>query len=386
VTIIFRRTWLVYRREFVVCVRLIVLTMGAFFFGGGCGVSQPSIQAWQPWSEVYQSAVRPNVNSKLFVSIRGSNPDLLGEDSLEEVEIGKALRSLLSRRGYNIVTSGQSHFVDLQYKTERRDRLSASSVTSSSSYSVSTAEAKSGSLAATSLGVSIAKAVSRLSTGSSTEVRNQLETVPNYKHDFTIYIADSTHKIVWQGKSTWDSDYPNMAMDELLRGLQVVLSNLPKDQTKIFRVPEVKPESKDAYFRLYCLQWFACPALPYRIAFKNAFGELNDHSPTGVVKDPIAYEAFRDLIRTAEFALPTGKSDYSDPLSKALWSEVQLCEKYFLGKSNSASNIMIQMKAETKGYYLSKCWIASDAEYAMYQKKLDNWRTALAKFYDVYKN
>ncbi len=174
----------------------------------------------------------------------------------------------------------------------------------------------------------------------------------------------------------------------MIPALQILLSWLPNDNTTFPKVREVKEDKMHNYYNLNCKgKSFSCPALPYRIAFGYNLGfnmNQNVRSP-GSVYDPKAYDAYLDLLQTAEYALPLGDDDYSFPLDEKLWSDVEIGGKYIIGMNKRPTNILIKLSGEERGYKIEKCWIASDEEYRNFESRLFSWQSALKEYYDLRK-
>ncbi len=93
-----------------------------------------------------------------------------------------------------------------------------------------------------------------------------------------------------------------------------------------------------------------------------------------------------DLIQTAEYVLPNGDEiDWKNPLSKSLWEKVTLGGKYLLGPLKTPINAIVELKGRQNGYYINKCKIVDDKEYAEFEVRINKWRDALSNYYDVYK-
>ena len=46
--------------------------------------------------------------------------------------------------------------------------------------------------------------------------------------------------------------------------------------------------------------------------------------------------------------------------------------------------MMIKLSGELSGYTAKECWLASDAEYAGFERELQRWQRILAAYYDLY--
>ena len=359
---------------------LFLLLIATLCFNG-CATT-PDVRIWQPWIRTLSSESSIPLNSKLNIKVQGDTYPLLGNENLLENEIEKNLEYLLERRGYKIVSENPDFFVILKYKTERRDKLNSSSLFFSSNNSVFASSTVSGACATSGLGVSIARAVSALSTQSKVLAQNKTEILKSYTHIISIEILDKNKNIVWQGVSTWDSLNLNLQTD-IKPSIQLILSGLPTNYETVPQVPEVKKGKENNFYKLICKgYWFSCPALPYKISFSSV--ESDDRDIPYSVENPQAFSAYTDLIQTAEYALPLGTKDYSDPLNRSLWSKVQLGGKYYLGTDKKLIKVLIKLKGERSGYIIDKCWIATDEEFKNFENLLMKWKKALTDYYDIY--
>ncbi|MDP8314545.1 MAG: hypothetical protein RAP70_05660 [Candidatus Celaenobacter antarcticus] len=347
----------------------------------GCAIT-PSVQIWQPWTRILESNYSIPLNSKVKIVVEGETKPLLGDDVFLQNDIKEKLKYLLERRGYNIVSDNSQFTLILKYKTERHDKLNSSSLIYSSTDNASALLSTSGSLTSLGLGVSIAQTISAISNKSNVMSQNITETVKSYAHTISIEIFNDGNELVWQGESSWDSSNINL-QTEIQPSIQLIISNLPENEENLPFVSQVKNGKENNYYNLICEdRWFSCPALPYRITFSSR--ESIDNNIPMSIKDPNALPSYIDLIQTAEYALPLGLKDYSNPLNKSLWSKVQLGGKYKLS-SNKQQKILIILKGEKSGYLVDKCWIASDEEFSEFENHLNKWRNSLIDYYDIYK-
>jgi len=82
--------------------------------------------------------------------------------------------------------------------------------------------------------------------------------------------------------------------------------------------------------------------------------------------------------------LPTGESDFSNPLRRSLWSTVRLGGSYVVGKESEPVHVLIDLRGAQSGYYVKKCWVATPEEYDRFQTDLLAWREALRSYYDYF--
>jgi len=272
----------------------------------------------------------------------------------------------------------------LTYKTERSDKLHFASAVSSSNFNAYVIATGSGAGATSGLGVSIARAVSVVISRSATVSTQTADETISYTHTISMEISDRDGSILWKGESTWDSPELNL-INQIIPALQLLLSDLPADQTTRPEVPEIKESHVLNYYRLECEGvWFTCPALPYRIMFPKRTSDKKKSLPSSV-KNPYALAAYVDLIQTAEFALPDGNErDWKDPLDVSLWKKITLGGQYSLGPSKKQANILIRLLGEPDGYHVGDCRVVTDQEYSDFNARLAQWRKLLQDYHDVY--
>ena len=282
-----------------------------------------------------------------------------------------------------MVSKAGEYYLILTYKTYRNDKInsySAASVSNKNTYI-----AYNGYNSNSALGVMIASAVFGLASQSNTTIQNSTTTYESYSHIIALEIFQQDSTLIWKGESAWDSENIDLTSD-ITYSLQLLISWLPNDNITFPHVAIVKESKQDNFYNLVCKgRYFTCPALPYRIAFtyNYAFGKDNNYQSPLSVDNSKAYDAYLDLLQTAEYALPLGDDDYSYPLDKTLWSEVEIGGKYYIGNDQKPSNILIKMTGEEEGYKIDKCWTASNEEYQEFQSRLFSWQKALKDYYDL---
>ena len=357
----------------------ITLTLVVLIFVGSCATT-PEVQIWQPWTRILKNNISIPLESKLNIKVQGQTNALLGNEIFLQSKIKENLSHLLKRRGYQIEEENATFDVLLNYKTERTEKLTITSkyFTGGISTFKSTVEPTS----YYGYGVNIARSISSLATQTTTAMKSTAESMTLYTHCISIEIFDKNKKLIWKGESTWDSDNLDLQTD-IVPAIQLIISSLPTNNQYIPHVAEVIKGSESNYFDINCKNyWFACPALPYRLSFHSQ-GSSGYYNKEQII-DAKAFEAYLDLMQTAEYALPIGKEDiYENPLDYWIWSKVMLGGKYYLGPEKKLINVLIELKGTMKGYIVKKCWIASDSEYKDFEQKIVNWRNALIKYYDV---
>jgi hypothetical protein len=154
----------------------------------------------------------------------------------------------------------------------------------------------------------------------------------------------------------------------------MVVSQLPSRADRPAHAEQVEATHAPNYYRLNLdEQMFSCPALPYNISFPSMFGE---HVPSQF-RDLEALEAIGDLVSTAEVALPLGgRSDR--------WSKAMLGARYQIGKDQTPTSIIVELRGGREGYHVSRAFKATDAEYEEFEQRLVKWQEELRSYYDVY--
>lgn len=350
----------------------------------GCA-TVPTFRVPQPWIRTLKSNQTPQPGVKLKVEVSGTTSPLLGNEQLTAEKIREKLSYLLKRRGFAVPNDSPDYIVQLSYKTDRNDKFLFSSTIASfntESFAIATG---SGAGATSGLGVSIARAVSALATRSITIGKQSTEQILSYTHTVAIEIHDHDGNAVWKGESTWDSDELNL-INRILPAIQLILSDLPSDQSYRPEIPEVKKSHVENYYKLECQgNWFTCPALPYRILFEEPMKDALSGIVPEAIKNPNAFAAYLDLIQTAEFALPSGDDDdWKNPIQASLWEKVTLGGQYSIGPDRKPTSVLIKLTGKEEGYYIDKCWVASDEEYARFQRSMQKWQQALGDYYDVF--
>jgi len=356
----------------------------------GC-VTVPTHRTWRPWMRTLSTQSEIPIGTALSVSVSGKTHALLGSEDLVFVELKSEIIDLLERRGFVVSDSSPQHELVLIYGTERVEKQQISSSNLTVDYLTSVTGSSTG------LGVSIAQAVSAASLKSLTAQEQSIETSIEYSHSVAIEIRGANQQLIWKGESTWDT--PNLDVTTSIQlAMKLLISALPRDESHRSRVFEVKQSHTLNYFELYCLgRWFACPALPFRISFRTdrlpeetsrrRFDKDNEPREISLleeVDEESALAAYVDLITNAEYALPLGDKNWEKPIRLELWKKVRLGGSYTLVPSEREINVLIDLSGKSSGYEIKKAWIATDKEWREFHSRMDDWRTALVNFYDVF--
>ncbi len=341
----------------------------------------PTYEIWRPWTRSLSTTDRIVLGKTIQIEIDGKTDPLLGEEVILKKEMKNILENLLIRRGYTISTQTTDYKLKFSFNSKHDIRTSSRSMLASSNLNAYLLGSIFGSNYSSNLGVNLATAMIYSASKSSTFSKQKTISKDNYVHTISIDIIKND-KVIWVGDSKWNSSSVDIRTD-IFSAIQILLSDLPSNESLIPRVKEVKEDYALNYFRIYCWNnWFASPALPYRIYFDDLKGKSKIPKS---VNNNMAFAAYLDLMQTAEYALPVGINNAKSPLNRDLWKKVMLGGIYYIGDSNKKHKILIKLKGESSGYEIEKCWVASDEEYQDYLEKLSRWKEFLEDYYNVYK-
>ncbi len=359
----------------------IILPIMAFAIIGCTQV--PKVRVWQPWTRTLKSNDSLSPTSSIAISVDGKTNPLLGDESLTAAKLKERLEYLMARRGFKISKDESDYEMQLTYGTDRIDKyrtFSATALFNSSNIGYSSSAALGSS---SGLGVSIAQAVGAMSAYSLLMQKESVEPYISYAHTISLEIFANKDSLIWKGESTWDTQNLDI-LDDITPAMQLLISHLPSDSNTFPIVPLIKSDHATNYFKIVCLnRWFACPALPFRISFKRpSVGEAG--GLPGGINDVRAMAAYVDLIQTAEYAVPTGDRNWSNPLSSELWKKATLGGTYILSDGGDTVNILIQLSGQKEGYIIDGCRIAKSDAFENYKKDLENWRQCLRDYFGVF--
>jgi hypothetical protein len=346
----------------------------------------PYIKVGQPWFRTLKDSEPFPLGAKIKIVVFGNTRPLLGNEELTADKLYASMAYLFKRRGYIIDEKTNDYLIQLNYRTERQDKFKLSSSYYSSNRN-NIAFATNSVVGATSgLGVSVARAIGAISTRSTIAADFDASQAISYTHIVSLEIRNKSDKVIWKGESTWDSENLNL-ISRILPALQLIMSDLPADKNIKPTVNQVKETHAVNFYKLEIEgNWFTCPALPYRIWFEEPkYTRYNKNSMPNYINDSYALSAYLDLIQTAEFALPKGNAnDWKNPINVNLWESVILGGQYLIGPGQRQINILIKLTGKSDGYYIDKCWVATDTEYEVYKQNFNRWQTALHEYYDVF--
>jgi hypothetical protein len=361
-----------------------VLLLTIIFITGCATSTVPIHRVNRPWNRTIDNNQDVLVSSKISIVVNGVESPLLGATDLVDSKMKEKCETLLLRRGYRIVEDNASYKLFLKYRTDRADKIASSSLNSSynSTFMLN------GNKGINGLGVSLASSIAAMATQSENTTINSTYQIQSYSHTISIEIYDSYSKLAFDGDVTWDSSELDI-MDGSTTAMQTVLCNLPSDPTIIPSIKKLKKENTVNFYHTFCYNHiFSCPALPYVIYFSASdpyypFSEAAGQNP---IKDAYALPAYIDLIRTAEYALPSGKkvSDWRNPADIYLWRTATLGGKYLIGPRKDQINVLINLTGEPSGYLIKSCRIVDDAEYSVFKNNYDLWVKTLNDYYDFY--
>ena len=343
----------------------------------GC-YTTPEIMAKRPWYRIISNDEVINIQSTCSIKVAGENTFLLGDDFLINEETKDVLCKILKRRGFVIIDHFGEYRMMFSYMTLKEKYNENISIGTQQFMYRSLTSDYSG------YGVNIAIILNQAI------IKNQSVEITSedviYNHTISLEIYNKTNEIIWKGESNWYS-YNLDILDEINLPIKLIISSLPDQQDNIINVNKVNENRTLDYYQVFCdNRWFNCPAIPYRIKFPSLSSSrgVKAHSLPNAIKNPEALEAYLDLVNYAEFALPTGSSNYDDPIDIDLWRKAKLAGKYCLGNDNDPVCIIIELVGHTYGYEIDKCSIVSESEFNDFQVKMNQWKKRLKDFFDFY--
>ena len=337
-----------------------------------CGSTIPQIRVSRPWLRSLQAdSIKPRANIR--TRVEGSTEPLLGQEELVRSALKEQLDGLLERRGFNIADHQPDYEVKLSYNVSQIAK------------SVSRSRSR-----ATALGVSIALQVADATIHKatrSTASYTVTQTVGYYAHTISLEFFTIDGELIWKGEACMEDKEPDV-IESVAAALQLALSGVPTDTTYIPTVPAVKESHALGYFTQECAgRWFSSPALPYYVSFRTYDPHdriRRDLEEQTGLQNVEALAAYKDLVTTAEFALPIGTKRWVNPADPDLWSKVRLGGKYRFASDDRAVKIIIELKGTPKGYLVRQARIASDEEYEQFEIKFADWERALKDYFDFF--
>lgn len=347
----------------------------------GCAQVPKSVSL--PWNRsLSKSMIVPESRISLWVECE-STP-LLGSDQLVEDEIATTVKELLTRRGFIITEQNPKYKMKVQYQTEitKQKILMSSSYASSSTGNYGSGSDYSG------LGVMFALAMATASASNTSYLKTIDIERDMYKHRLACEIYSESDEVIWQNETYVDS-YQIDILNGYIPLLQIALSSLPSTNAVIPRVKKLNKDRLQDFANINLNRTkFMCPALPNHIRFVNSrYYDDNSHSKSGRlgIADPQAIMAYIDLLRTAEYAIPSGtEKDWKNPTQKTLWKKATLIGRYYLGQDESPVNVVICLKGNPNYYTVDKCRLVSDEEYQGYLNQYNAWKLALVNYYSFF--
>ncbi len=359
-----------------------------------CGPKVPTVTAWRPWTRTVSEPSFLQLGQEISTTVSGQTTPLIGSESPLQNYVDSLLHVLLQRRGYLAGTDTSSMQLNLSYKTERyeefvltsRQVVWLSSGMATASYSGSVASAGSDASNLLGAGAAIAASVAKLFSYTQISSEQTIEPRHPFVHVVAAELVQSGDSVLWKGEAAWQSESVDIRT-ELLGALQLLLLHLPADRTTIPRVLRLKSSHYETFFSEHCLKRaFSCPAVPYLIRFVDPgdFQYYVDVRSFVSPGDAFAFPAFLDIIQTAEYALPVGREDYSDPVDLDLWKKVTLFGKYQVGDNKQPVNAVVELHGTSTHYEVARCWIASETEYSSLQVKMAAWMLKLRGYYSMF--
>lgn len=361
------------------CLKYIALCSLAFCVG--CAQVPKSISL--PWNRSLSSE-RIIPESRMSVLVECLSTPLLGSDQLVDDEIAATVNELLSRRGFIITEQNPKYKMKVQYQTE----ITKQKILMSSSYSSSSINTQDSGSDYSGLGVIFALAMATASASNTSYSKTIDIERDMYKHRLACEIYSESDQVIWQNETFIDS-YQSDILSGYIPLLQIAFSALPTTNTVVPRVKKLNDGRLMNYANIYMnRKRFICPALPNHIRFTDSrYYNDETHSKADKIgiSDPSAVMAYIDLLRTAEYAIPSGdEKDWKNPTEKTLWKKATLIGRYYLGQDEIPVNVVISLKGSSSCYTVAKCQLVSEAAYQQYLDKYNAWKLALVNYYGFF--
>lgn len=349
----------------------------------GCAGPVPKSIAL-PWNRTLSSEkIIPK--SSMSISVECESTPLLGSNQLADNEIAATASDLLARRGFIISEDNPKYKMRIKYRTEIIDQK----LIIGSSY-LSNPDSSAGSVH-TGLGVALALTMAKNYAWDANYPNTVRREQDMYKHRLVCEIDSADNQVIWQNESFVDCHQLDILSGHTSL-LQIAFSALPTTNEVIPRMKKMNSKKLMDFANVYTNRnLHMCPALPHYIAFMSSrnYGNNNIYSkfdPLGV-SDPSAILAYIDLIRTAEYAIPSGtEKDWRDPTQKSLWNQVTLIGRYYLGQDETPVNVVIDLQGSLNYYIVNKCRLVSDKKYQQYLDKYDAWKRTLVDYYSFFED
>jgi hypothetical protein len=363
----------------------------------GCA-TVPAVQVYRPWQRVLARDAQMTPRSSFSISVEGESSGLIGDARLVNGELESHLSDLMARRGLVLGAPEPEFSAKLIYRTRSSERSEWASSLSSTSVSSGALMSSTGVAAdgggGLGLGVAIAQSVMAQAQRSATTVTSNGTTHTVHEHMLALEVRRRDGVLVWKGESSWESRNRDI-LGYAPSAIQLLLSGFPSEVGLRVPVPVLKSSAVDNYYRENCDPFsFACPGLPNPIWFNSYVGQVGagalssvGHSLGSEVESPTMLPAYRDLIMTAEIAVPSGSErDWENPVSADLWRRATIGGRYVAGPDRKPVNVIIELKGTPSSYVVDKAKVVSDEEYAEFESRLALWRKALSKYFDFYEH
>ncbi|MCB5265507.1 MAG: hypothetical protein LHW41_04610 [Candidatus Cloacimonetes bacterium] len=271
----------------------------------------------------------------------------------------------------------------IQYQTE----ITKQKILMSSAYASSSSDYDSGS-DYSGLGVVFALAMAAASTSNTSSSQTIDIEYDMYKHRLACEIHSESDQVIWQNETFVDSHQLDI-LSAYIPLLQIAFSSLPTTDKVIPRVKKLNEGRLRDFANIYISRKVVmCPALPNHIKFLDSRYYDDERyakfEPLGI-SDPSAIMAYIDLLRTAEYAIPSGnEKDWKNPSEKTLWKKATLIGRYYLGQDEAPVNVVISLKGNSHNYLVDKCRLVSDEAYQQHLDRYNAWKLALVDYYNFF--
>jgi len=342
----------------------------------------PESGVWRPWRRSLQGEIDLPAGGAVETRVTGVTEPLLGDEQLLSESIRFTLNALLDRRGYAAVDSGGDYVMKLEYETVEREYTQLETYSGATMGLSSTYAGVFGAYQSSwGQGVEIARLAARSIALLSTSDASVVRSASGFRHVLAMLLLDDKGGLLWKGEASWISNSPEIRRG-LVTAVQLLLSEFPMHADDAPIVRKLKETHVDAYLKTECIgREFACPALPSPIYFRELSSNVHIDD---FISDDTALPAIVDLIQTAEFSLPTGRGRYDEPLEPDLWTHAMLGGEYRFSAESTPIKILVKLKGKTTGYAIEDAWVATAEEWKKFKWELENWRMAVAAYFDMY--
>ena len=329
----------------------------------GCS-TLPNYYVRRPWVRSFSSGEVIDSKAAIQTQVDGTVNSILGSTEPLSLALKQKMNFFLKRRGFSVTDSLRSYRMVLSYRTSKTiDNAPLDGV--KHSYTIN------------------GQLQEKLGLVARIDRSTMSETSLPFLH--TIALELFSHKeLIWKGEAVWQSDDLDI-LEDVGGSLQALLSELSTGTVRP-EVQAVKETHYMNYYKIHCeLIPFSSPALPHPVYFEHPSYGPQPTLPRKI-RDPYAFEAFVDLIQTADLALPTGdKRESRNVLTPRLWTKITLGGQYRIVPEGKNINVLITMHSTKRGYIIDECKVVDDAAFEPFTLQMLDWRSIVAQYFDYAK-